>query len=281
MLEKRIKVAGALLRFVDFHFFYRACAFIVRNDSSERLISVQNFKILVDGNDPYGSRLISKYFKYEPELENWLLKECSKDLFFIDCGANIGYWSIFVSKVLGVKSFVCVEPNPKVFRLLEKNLDLNNLRGVAIQAAIGDAEPGDSKVKLFLDSAPGKHVGASIDKVWSYDHKFIEVPLVRLSDLIKSAAIENQKILLKLDVEGAEISCIKQIPIDLRKNVLIIYEDHGRDRESLTTKWLLDSGVYKISFLQRNGELDVDSIDALRKLKKSRKKGYNLVAWPL
>lgn len=253
---------------------------MVRKMTGERVVSVSNFEIKFEKNDPYWSQLISKHFKYELEVENWLRNECSADDFFVDCGANIGYWSLFVSKVLNVRNFVAIEPNPRAFQLLIENLRLNALPEFALKGAVGDLSQGDSTTTLYLDMSPGMHVGASIYQENTSSMEIFEVPLIQLLNVFKPAIKNDQSILLKLDVEGAEISCINQIPNSFRSRVRIIYEDHGKDLECLTTKWLLSTNAYKIYFLQRSGSLEINSIDTLANLKKSKKKGYNLVAIP-
>lgn len=280
MKETLIKAAGSLLRFVNFRLYYRFCSLLVRKLTGERVVSVSNFEIKFETSDPYWSQLISKHFKYELELENWLRRECSADDYFVDCGANIGYWSLFVSKVLNVSNFVAVEPNPRIFQLLIQNLKLNNLPESAFQGAVGDMSQGNSTTILYLNVNPGMHVGASIYQGKTSGVEKFQVPLIELSDLFEPAIRNNQTILLKLDVEGAEVSCIKQIPNSVRSRVRIIYEDHGRDLECLTTKWLLATKAYKIYFLRPLSTLEISSIETLIDLKKSRSKGYNLVAVP-
>jgi FkbM family methyltransferase len=281
MKENCIKAAGLLLRLVNFRLYYRFCSLMVRKMTGERVVSVSNFEIKFEKNDPYWSQLISKHFKYELELETWLRKECSADDFFVDCGANIGYWSLFVSKVLNVKNFVAIEPNPRVFQLLIENLRLNNIPEFALEGAVGDLSQGDSTTSLYLDMSPGMHVGASIYQENTSSMEIFQVPLIQLLNVFEPAIKNNQNILLKLDVEGAEVSCINQIPNSIRSRVRIIYEDHGSDLECLTTKWLLSTKAYKIYFLQRSGSLEINSIDTLAHLKKSTNKGYNLVAVPM
>jgi FkbM family methyltransferase len=278
--ETLIGAAGFLLRFVNFRLYYRFCSLLVRRLTGERVLSVSNFEIKFERNDPYWSQLISKHFKYELELENWLRKECSADVYFVDCGANIGYWSLFVTKVLNVRNFVAIEPNPRIFQLLIENLRLNNLPESALEGAIGDRSLGNSTTNLYLDVSPGKHVGASIYQGNTSSTETFQVPLFNLLDIFEPAVRNNQTILLKLDVEGAEESCIKQIPDSVKSRVRIIYEDHGRDLECLTTKWLMETGDYKIYFLQPLCTLEIISIETLIDLKKSRSKGYNLVAIP-
>lgn len=232
--------------------------------------------------DPYWSQLISRHFKYEHELEYWFRSQVSNNFFFIDCGANIGYWSIFVSKVLGVKSFLAVEPNPKVFKMLLHNFKLNNLSGSAIQAAVGgNDDEENSWIDFFIDSSPGNHAGASIFQENTNFTEVFQVPLVKFSKLFEPVISTQQRIVLKLDVEGAEIQCFKQIPTTLRSRVEIIFEDHGRDQDCLATQWLLSTHAYKIYFLNRHGSIPIDRLETLKRLKKSKKKGYNLVAIPI
>lgn len=280
MNEALIKAAGSLLRYINFRGYYRVCSLLVRRLNGNRVVSISNFQIKFKRSDPYWSQLVSKHFIYEFEVEKWLKRECSPEVYFVDCGANIGYWTLFVSKVLNVKNFVAVEPNPRIFRLLIENLRLNNLPESALQVAVGGLDEEGSSTSLFLDVRPGMHVGASIYQANTSSTEIIQVPLVKLSDLFEPAIRNDQSIVLKLDVEGSEISCFRQIPSSARSRVRIIYEDHGRDLECLTTKWLLESNMYRIFFLQAAGTIEISSIEALIKLKKFSNKGYNLVAVP-
>ena len=281
MREIFLKTAGFVLRFANFRFYYRVCSFFVKRLEGEQLVVFDSFQIQFDKSDPYWSQLISKFYRYESDIENWLRKECSPDVFFIDCGANIGYWSIFVSKVLKVRNFIAVEPNPHIFELLMENLKINNLPCSAIQAAIGEVSQENSTVNLYLNSSPGNHVGASIYKENTSYSEIIEVPVVQFSELIEPAIKANQNVILKLDVEGAERSIIKLIPKSIKNRIRIIYEDHGRDRDCLTTKLILSLNVYKIYFLSSVGSIEIKNIEDLVALKRSKKKGYNLVAIPI
>lgn len=268
------------MKVVDFRFFYLFCSLLVNPLEGERVLNLDNFKLKFDRCDSYWSRLISKHFKYELEIENWLRGNLSPDVFFIDCGANIGYWSLFVSKVLNVKRFLAIEPNPHIFRILKDNFRLNDLPPSALQAVVGEFDTEESTVDLFVNTSPGKHVGASIFMENNAISETFQVPVFDLSELFNSEIKTNQRFVLKLDVEGAEISCLKKIPSSLKSRVQIIYEDHGRDRNCLTTKWLLDSNSYQIFFLKPNGSVEIESIQTLVSLKESRTKGYNLVAIP-
>jgi FkbM family methyltransferase len=280
MTALAIKLVGSVLRFFDFRLYYRFCSFIVRKQKGKRVLSIFNFKIKFERSDPYWSRLICRQFKYEVEIENWLRSECSPKVFFIDCGANIGYWSVFVSKVIGVEDFVAIEPNPKIFRTLTENLRLNNIPEYAMEGAVGNMSIGKTTTDFYLDNNPGMHVGASIFEENVSNKDKIQVPLISLTKIFETAAKVDRDIILKLDVEGAEAQCINQIPKQIKNKVRIIYEDHGRDIECFTTKSLLATQEYKIYFLHPRGSIEIKTLANLATLKKSKNKGYNLVAIP-
>lgn len=61
---------------------------------------------------------------------------------FVDVGANIGYFSLLASKLVGPGGrVVAIEASPEVFDLLRRNLELNKAHNVrAVNVAISDRE---------------------------------------------------------------------------------------------------------------------------------------------
>ena len=55
---------------------------------------------------------------------------------FVDLGSNVGLVSLYYAGLLPNAKFVCVEPDPKNFKLTEGNLSWLGNRGVFIQAAV-------------------------------------------------------------------------------------------------------------------------------------------------
>ena len=83
-------------------------------------------KICVHLNDGYWTRLLFDNFVYEPEVEFVLNLLLGPGSFFLDCGSNIGYWSIFASKYINFpEQIVAVEPSLRTFARLERNRVLN------------------------------------------------------------------------------------------------------------------------------------------------------------
>ena len=65
------------------------------------------------------------------------------------------------------------------------------------------------------------------------------IKIDKIDNIVNKFTIDN-KIILKLDVEGNEINALKGAARTLRKKILIIYEDHGSDFTHKNTRFLLN-----------------------------------------
>lgn len=88
-------------------------------------------------NDGYWISLISLGHEYEPEV-GFLLRHLlgRRDAFFLDCGANIGYWSVVASGLTGPGRVIAVEAVPQIFDRLSRNAALNSGRFSCVLAAV-------------------------------------------------------------------------------------------------------------------------------------------------
>lgn len=113
----------------------------------------------------------------------------------LDCGANIGFATLYLKLHHPGARITSFEPNPACFALLQRHIAENRLAEVtALQAACG---PGEGEISFF--SSPGFSPTGSIHASRGGGAQEIKVRLVRLSDHITSPVD-----LLKLDIEGAE-----------------------------------------------------------------------------
>jgi len=128
----------------------------------------------------------------------------------VDCGTNIGYFTLLAAKLTGKKGKVySFEPEPKNFNFLLKNIELNSYDNVfAAQKAVSDRA---GTVKLYIcPYDTGHHTINQYGGIKEYrpdfiDNKkdFIEIEAVSLDDYFKDL---NQPInVIKMDVEGAEL----------------------------------------------------------------------------
>jgi FkbM family methyltransferase len=128
---------------------------------------------------------------------------------FVDVGANIGFYSVLASAVVGgmgvVFSFEALSQNMGMLeKSLHENRFCNNVR--AVQAIVGD-KPRDDMCIVYqpLEEGAGNSGGASIAEKHTPIPSFLKKEAVRqgtLDDLLPVGAPVD---FLKIDIEGAEV----------------------------------------------------------------------------
>jgi FkbM family methyltransferase len=120
----------------------------------------------------------------------------------IDCGANVGMAMLFFKRTYPGSKVVCFEPNPKVFALLQRNVNDNNLKDVQIINA--GLSYKDGAMDFYVDAS--NTLISSIDKNRG-GNKPIQVKMMRLSSVLK----DNLFDFAKIDVEGAEWGVVNDL----------------------------------------------------------------------
>jgi FkbM family methyltransferase len=137
---------------------------------------------------------------FDPEEFAFLRSRMREDLTFIDIGASVGPYSLFVASLAGPKArILSVEPQPDIFDRLTFNIRQNPFGTIkAIDCAIADK---CGELTLFLDA---RNMGqSSVQIVGSAHARSIRVPAVTLLDLLRNEGFARVDA-VKLDVEGAE-----------------------------------------------------------------------------
>ena len=134
---------------------------------------------------------------FEPEETGLLLKHLVDADVFVDVGANIGFY-VCLARYNG-KAVVAVEPQAKNLKILYRNLLANDYQDVEV-FPMGLAS-GPGLVKLYGPSG----TGASMIPGWAHQHAGYAsiMPLTTL-DIILADRFPGKKLLIKIDVEGAE-----------------------------------------------------------------------------
>lgn len=186
---------------------------------------LQNFTIFYNNSEEY------HHLKREIFTSNLYYFETSNPKpLIIDAGAHIGLSTLYFKKVYPGAQIIAIEPNPKSFEILEKNIFENQIDGVTtINAALSTAK---GQEKLFLDSSDDEwHSTASFHKgSWAGTQKSSEiiVKTLTLSEFI------NQPVdFLKLDIEGSEQKVLTQAASNLKLVSEMHVEFHTHATQSL------------------------------------------------
>lgn len=169
---------------------------------------------------------------FDPEELALLAARLTPGFTFIDVGANVGAYALFVASRIGSSGRVlAIEPQPVIFDRLVYNIRLNAPATIkAIACAIADRS-GD--VTLFVDQ---KNSGeSSVKVVASSGATPMLVPARTLLDLLRDEGFERLDA-IKLDVEGAEDLILEPFfadaPNSLHPQLLIV--------ENAASQWHLD-----------------------------------------
>jgi FkbM family methyltransferase len=166
----------------------------------------------------------SIYFEYQTKE---ILKEIELNdkNTIIDIGANTGLYSIFAIKKLNFDRSVAIEPSDKIFNILTKNIESNNLNQKIIpqKKVIGE----ENKEIQFKQNEKRTGTSKVIQKKQKNKNNSRKKQ-VKLTKLINNLDINFTDItLLKIDIEGYEYYAVlgaRELIKKMKKGSIIVIE---------------------------------------------------------
>lgn len=136
----------------------------------------------------------SVYFgEMEPEQTAAMAAAIRPGNVFFDIGANVGYYSILASRIVGPDGkVIAFEPVPRNIEFLQRHIEINNAANVIVKPIAMSKTNGTVRFSLGLDSAMG-HIGESGE---------LEVETTTLDVVIDELGVTPD--VMKIDVEGSE-----------------------------------------------------------------------------
>ena len=183
---------------------------------------IYNFEMILDVYDKGLSRTLLLFGEREIEQKYIIEKILKPETVVLDLGSNIGYYAlVFLSKI-NKKNIILVEPSPSNFDLLIKNLKLNNYFDIEMHmAAISNV---DSNKEFYLSEMSNLN-SFHVDLEDQEKFEKINVKTYTINSLIKDRRVD----LIRMDVEGHEVSIFKSLINYIQKNnhkPSILYEPH-------------------------------------------------------
>jgi len=239
-------------------------------------------KIQIYLKDGYWTRLLVNGFVYEPEIESILNRVLTQpNTYFLDCGANIGYWSVFASRILSPGQTLALEASPPQFDQLCQNARLNEGKFETFLGAIW-SRTGESLVIVTHDR---RHAGASVvnrrEKATQRGYHECRIESVTIDSVCdRYVSSLDARIVIKLDVEDAEIPALEGARDVLRaREVVVLYEDHGQDSSCRISQHFIMNLGFDVFYCDATNTLKrMNSVADVRNIKTDASKGYNFCA---
>jgi FkbM family methyltransferase len=153
--------------------------------------------------------------RYGPQETRLLRALLRPDMTVIDVGANWGYFTLLAASLVGPRGrVVALEPEPRLFQLLDENVRLNDLSHVtAFRAAATDRSNVTLPLRIF-DETSGNWGVSSIS---SGVGETRDVDGRSLDELTMELGLEAID-LVKIDVEGHELAVLAGMAAGLAAN---------------------------------------------------------------
>jgi len=278
-----LKGSSAVLRGVGYRGLRRVCRFITplfpRENSA--IIEVEGRRLRVYLNDDYWVKYALFGFNYEMEIASVLHELLDCRAVFLDCGANIGYWSVYAGKKIGSRDrVIAVEPTESTFARLVDNSELNGNSFLTMRNAVY-SRSGET-LQFLVD--PARHDSNRIvSECLADEHgsRSESVSSITIDDVFENVLIPDDRIsniVVKLDVEGAEREAFQGAQDLIARGAIFIYEDHGSDPKCKNTEFVLECHLETYFLRPGMQPIRIRDLEQLAGLKTCLTKGYNLIA---
>ena len=140
---------------------------------------------------------------HEPHAAHAVSTLLAPGMVMVDAGAAWGYYTLLAARRVGPEGCVlAVEPDPRMFHLLQRNLELHHLPQVRpLPLALGRTS-GTIPIEAAVDGR-GAAIARSVPLADVNRPGVFTVPCARLDDVVGQQGLEAVD-LVRIDVEGAE-----------------------------------------------------------------------------
>jgi FkbM family methyltransferase len=189
--------------------------------------NVFNYKLYLDTSDRGLSRTLFLFGKREIDHYKMLQEILEPGMKILDIGANIGYYAVMESKVIGASGKItAIEPMLPNIEMLKRNIELNSVSNIDVIHGAVSASTGTGQ--MYMSTHSNLHTfhrdGSAADYLESTT---VDVPTMTLRDAAEHAG--NDAELIRMDVEGHEVEILGQLADLVKDNVItprVIFETH-------------------------------------------------------
>lgn len=180
---------------------------------------------------------------YESQKQRCIACAVRKNSVFWDVGANVGFYSLLASKLVGSGKVFAFEPVPRNLLYLRKHLVLNHAKNVEVLATAVSDRIGVSSFEIEETGFMGRLSGEGN----------ITVPTTTLDSLVEEGKVLPPNY-VKMDIEGAELLALRGASDTFQRfRPVLFLATHGKQIESDCCQ-LLESWSYEWRSIQDKSE---------------------------
>ena len=177
--------------------------------------------------DPFSATFFGYHFKngvYEEDALKTILSLLTIEDVFADVGANIGYFTCTAATKVSQGKVYAFEMGKENTNILARNIELNGLKNVHIEhCAVADS----SGTVFHEESSVGNAVLRILADNRNNNPDVVSIRSISLDDFFNSR--DKVPVLVKIDVEGAEMKVLKGMQKLLSGHIKILIEIHEKE----------------------------------------------------
>ena len=227
-------------------------------NKNKRYYKIQNFHFYLDFLDPVDRQIIL-YKNYEQDSVSFLESKMQKNNFanFLDIGSNSGYYSFYFARTFKNLKIFAFEPNLDAYNKFQKTLVKNSFKNIEV-FNFGLSNVND-KVKMITWFKHGiaKTNSTLLDSSHDITNSKIFETNLKVGDEV--IQIFDQKVIMKIDVEGHELNVLKGLNNTLVKNKCMILIEIGDEKFEKVNNYLVDKNFriifkskYRLDYIYSN-----------------------------
>lgn len=168
---------------------------------------------------------------WEPHVREIIVSSLSAGGIYVDVGANIGLHALYAAGLVGnTGNIVCIEPNYRLFNILENNFDINGfLDRTKFYNMAASNYNGNGTMYIYDGHAGGSGLGKSDEYLSECKEQIVNIGTL---DNILNENIDTPYVVdvLKIDVEGFELKVLQGASKVLdNPNITVILEWQPED----------------------------------------------------
>ena len=184
---------------------------------------INDIQMFLDFLDPIDRKIILNQ-EFEKLEIDFLIKQIKKKNinYFLDIGANCGYYSIIVSKEISKIKILAFEPNEEAYFKFKKTLKKNYNISKKINLKKFGLSNKSKKLKMQSMIKYGYSQTGGSSVIEDVEYKNFDTFFANFKTGDECIKLKDKIIAIKIDVEGHEINVLKGIKNILKKNKIIL-----------------------------------------------------------